>query len=187
MQIARRLQTLGFSCLLLLLCYPLELHAQSAPKDVAGLIQCSIETETGTWSRENPLSVAVKIKNISNGPVDLVGIYSFQLTRADGPPMAYWSPVNILDGTPLKLEAGKVPEGAIHLEPHETKTIDLDVSTLFWNRNISSVWPTQRPIEVVPKGNYDLIFDVETDRRKNSDNIPIVTHIASNKVRISVR
>ena len=187
MQIARCLQTLCFGCLILFLCYPLELHAQSKPKDVAGLIQCSIETETGTWSRENSLSVAVKIKNISNGPVDLVGGYSFQLTRVDDPPMAYWSPVNILDGTPLKLDAGKVPEGAIHLEPHETKAINLDVTKLFWNRNISSVWPNQRLFEVVPKGNYDLIFDVETHRRKNSDNIPIVTHIASNKVRIAVR
>ena len=37
------------------------------------------------------------------------------------------------------------------------------------------------------KGTYDLIFDVETDTRENSDDDPIVTHIASNKVRIAVR
>ena len=73
------------------------------------------------------------------------------------------------------------------LKPHETKTINLDVAKLFWNRNISSVWPNRRLFEVVPKGNYDLSFDVETDRRNNSDNIPIVTHIASNKIGIVVR
>ena len=187
MQIARCLQTLCFGCLILFPGHPLELHAQSKPKDVASLIQCSIQTETGRWSRENRLSVTVKIKSISNGPVDLVGIYSFQLTTVDYPPMTYWSPVNILDGTALKLEDGKVPEGAIHLEPHETKAINLNVDKLFWNRNMSSVWPNQRLFEVVPKGNYDLILEVETDRRKNSDNIPIVAHIASNKVRIAVR
>src|SRR6266480_1991503 len=186
MQIARSLQTLCCGCLILFLCYPLELHSQSRPKDVSGLIQCSIETENGTWSVGNPLSVTLKIKNISNGPVDIVGGYSFELTRADDPPMKYWSPVNILDGTPLKLEAGKVPQGAVHLEPHETKAINFDVTKLFWNRNFSSVWPNQRLFEVVPKGNFDLIFEVETDRRKNSDNIPIVAHIASNKVRIAV-
>ena len=184
MQIARCLR---FGCLILLLCYPLELHPQSRPKDVASLIQYSIETETGTWSLGDPLSVTVKIKNISNGPVDVVGGYSFELTRVDGPPMMYWSPVNILDGTPLKLEAGKVPQGAVHRESHETKAINLDVTKLFWDRNISSVWPNRRLFEVVPKGNYDLIFDVETDRRKNSENIPIVTHIASNKIGIVVR
>jgi len=187
MQIARCLQTLCFGCLISFLCYSLELHAQSKPKAVAGLIQCSIETETGTWSREKPLSVAVKVKNISNGPVDLIGGYSLQLTTVDDPPMTYWSPVNILDGTALELQAGKVPEGAIHLEPHETRAINLNVTKLFWNRNISSIWPNYRLFEVVAKGNYDLIFDVETDRRKNSDNIPIVTHISSNKVRVAVR
>ena len=187
MQIARCLLPLCFACLILFLSYSPELHAQSETKDGAGLVECSIETETGTWSRESPLSVAVKIKNISKGPVDLVGIYSFQLTRADDPPMTYWSPVNILNRTALKLDAGKVPEGAIHLELHEIKPIDLDVAKLLWNRNISSVWPNHGLFEVVPKGNYDLIFDIETDRRTNSDNNPIVAHIVSNKVRIVVR
>jgi hypothetical protein len=101
--------------------------------------------------------------------------------------MTYWSPVNILNRTALKLDAGKVPEGAIHLELHEIKPIDLDVAKLLWNRNISSVWPNHGLFEVVPKGNYDLIFDIETDRRTNSDNNPIVAHIVSNKVRIVVR
>jgi hypothetical protein len=187
MQIARFLKTLCVGCLTLFLCYALELHAQSKPKDVEGLIQSSIETETGTWSRQSPLSVTVKLKNISDEPVDLAGICSFQLTRADAQPMAYWSPVNILDGSPLKLDEGKVPEGTIHLEPHEIKAINLDVSRLLWDRNISSVWPNQSLFEVMPKGIYDLIFDVEIARRTNSDNNPIITHIASNKVRIVVR
>jgi hypothetical protein len=183
MKVARCLHTLCFGCLMLLLCYPLELHAQSKPKKVAGLIQCSVETKTGTWSRGNRLSVAAKIKNISNAPVDLVGVYSFQLTRVDEP-MAYWSPVNILDGTPLKLESGRVPSGTVHLEAHETKTIHIDVSKLLWDRNISSIWPNRELFEVVAKGNYDLILDVQTDWEKNSDN---VAHVASNKIEIVVR
>ena len=187
MQNARCLRMLCFGCLILFLYHPRALYAQSYPKDVAGLIQSSIETKTGTWSRETPLSVAVKMKNISNGPVDLLGIYSFQLIRVDDPPMVYWSPINILDGTPLRLEGGKVPKGAIHLEPHEIKQIDLDVTKLLWDRTISSVWPNQRLFDVVLKGNYDLILDVETVRRTNSENNPIVAHIASNKVRIVVR
>jgi hypothetical protein len=187
MQIVRFLKTLCFGCLTLFLSYPLELHAQSKPKDVEGLVQFSIETETGTWSRESSFSVGVKIKNVSDGPIDLVGICTFQLTRADEPSMAYWSPVNILDGTPLKLDAGKVPKGVIHLEPRETKAINLDVSKLFWNRTLSSVWPNQSLFEVMSKGNYHLIFDVEKDTRKSSDSIPTITHITSNKVKIVVR
>ena len=186
MQIARCFQTLCFGCLILFLCYPVELHAQSKPKDVAVPIQCSIETEPGTWSRGNVVSVTVRIKNIADAPVDIVGHYSFTLTRVDGPPIAYWSPVNIPDGTPVELEAGKVPKSAVHLELHETKAIKLEVTKLFWDRNISSVWPNKTLFEIVPKGNYDLIFDVETDRRKDSDNIPIVTHITSNKIRVVV-
>jgi len=100
--------------------------------------------------------------------------------------MTYWSPINILSGTALKLEAGKVPQGTIHLEPHETTAIILDVTKLFWNRNFSSVWPNQRLFEVVPKGNYDLIFDVQTHGRENSEDTSIVTNIASNKVRVVI-
>ena len=187
MQIARCLQTICFGCLILFLSCPLDLHSQSKPKDVAGPIQCSIETEPGTWSRGNVVSVTVRIKNIAYAPVDIVGHYSFTLTRVDGPPISYWSPVNIPDGTPVELEAGKVPKSAVHLELRETKAIKLDVTKLLWDLNVSSVWPNKMLFEIVPKGNYDLIFDVETDRRKNSDDIPIVTHIVSNKVGIIVR
>src|SRR4030095_316856 len=102
MQIARCLQGVCVFCLILFLSCPLALHAQSKPKSLASLIRSSIETKTETWSRESPLSVAVKIKNTSKGPVDLVGGYSFHLTRADDPSIAYWSPVNVLDGSPGK-------------------------------------------------------------------------------------
>jgi hypothetical protein len=37
--------------------------------------------------------------------------------------------------------------------------------------------------EVVPKGGYDLRFNVETDHRVNSDD---VTHIPSQSVRIAI-
>ena len=187
MQIARCLQTLCFGCLILLLYYPLEIHSQSKPKDVAGTIQCSIKTETATWFPGRGFSVTVRIKNIADGPVDIVGHYSFTLTRVEGPALAYWSPVNISDGTPVELKAGKVPENALHLELHETKAIELDVTKLFWDRNVSSVWPNRTLFEVVPKGNYDLIFDVETDKGENSNNMSVVTHTVSNKVGIIVR
>src|SRR5262245_52660740 len=186
MQIARCLQTLCVGGLIWLLSCPLELHSQSQPKDFESPVECSIETETGTWSRGNAFSVSVRIKNTADRPVDIVGHYNFTLTRVDGPPVAYWSPVSIPDGAPAELKAGKVPENAVHLELHETKTIELDMTKLFWDRNFSSVWPRKTLFEVVPKGNYDLTFGVETAGRKNSDNSPMVVHTVSNKVRITV-
>jgi hypothetical protein len=189
MRIANSLWAFCFGCFVLFLAFPLSFNAQTQGREyVADFIRCSIEIETETWSQGKPIFVVVQVKNISDKAVSVLGTYSFELTTVsdDVPPMAYWSPVNILSGTPLKLRAGKVPEGAIHLEPGETKAMKFELTKLLWNKSISSVWPDQRLFEVVPKGNYDLIFGVETDRGKNSENIPIVTHIASNKVRIEV-
>lgn len=199
-QVTRLLRALCFGWLLLSHCYATALYAQSKSEEpVAASIECAIEAESETWSRGGPILVAVKIRNISDKAVDLVGWYSFELTKdSDSPPTGYWSPVNILNGTPLKLETesewlekgivvGKVPQGAIHLEPHETKEMKFDVTKLSWDKSISSIWPNHGLFVAVPKGDYDLIFDIQTDSRKNSQNVPIFTHIASNKVGVSVR
>lgn len=194
MRIARFIRAFYFCALILFLCLPLELHAQTEGKEyVADFFQCSIEAETQSWSQGRPIFVVVQLKNVSGEDANLLGIYSFELRGV--PPAPYWSPVNILSGTPLELETesegltkggGRAPKGAIHLEAGETKAMRFDLSKLLWNKSFSSIWPYQKLFEVVPKGNYDLIFDVETDRRKNPDNIPYVTHKASNSVRIVV-
>jgi len=190
MRIARVLTASCSICFILVLCHPFALYAQiEAKQNVSDSIQCSIETETESWSTGKPTIVVVQLKNISDTDLDLVGIYSFQLKGIPGP---YWSPVNILSGKPLELEyegngtGGRVPEGLIHLQAGETKAMRFDLSNLLWNQSVSSRWPFQKLFEVVPKGIYHLIFDIQTDRRVSSDNIPDVTHLASNGVRIVV-
>lgn len=192
MRMGRVLRAFCLGCLILSPCLPLDLHAQTVGKeDVAGSVHCTIEVEAETWSQSKPIIVGVQLKNITDRDVKLLGIYTFELRGV--PPIPYWSPADILSGKPLELEydgdgigGGRVPRGAIHLEPGETKALRFDLSNLLWNISGSSRWPHQRLFEVVPKGDYDLLFSVETDQRLNADNIPDVTHIPSNSVRIVV-
>lgn len=206
MRVTRYRRMVCFSFLILFSCLPLCLQAQTEPKEfVAGSIQSSIVVEKETWQRDKPTFVTVKVTNISDHAVNLLGIYSFELTtvgdayamRRGVTATAYWSPVNISSGTPLELKTesewlkkgivvGKVPRGAIHLEPKETKAIKFELSQLHWNKSISSTWPYEPLFEVVPKGSYDLSFDIETDTRKGADDIPRVSHVASNSVRITI-
>jgi hypothetical protein len=66
MRIARFLRAFYFSCLILFLCLPLELRAQTEGKEyVADLIQCSIEIETETWSQGKPAFVVTHIASNS--------------------------------------------------------------------------------------------------------------------------
>ena len=192
MRIVRVLRAFCFGCLILLPCVPLVLHAQTDGSEyVADSIHCLIEVETETWSHVKPILVVVHLKNISAKDVNLLGIYTFELAGVT--PIPYWSPVNILNGKPLELEpdvhgigGGRVPKRVIHLRAGETKAMTFDLSNLLWNTTLSSRWPYQKLFEVVSKGNCDLIFKVETDHRVNADNIPDVTQIASNSVRIVV-
>lgn len=191
MTIARVLRTVCFVCVILSPCLPLELHAQTEGTGyLADSIHCSIEVEAETWSRDKPIVVVVQLKNISDRDLDLLGIYSFEL-RGD-PPTPYWSPVDVLSGKPLQLVyedsggGGRVPKAVIHLGAGDAKSMKFDLSNLLWNNSLSSRWPHQSLFEVVPKGDYDLIFNVETDHRVNSDNSHGVTHIPSKSVRIAV-
>lgn len=178
---------------MLFLCLPPDLHSQTEGKEhAADSVRNSIEVEKENWSESKPIIIVVRLENISDKDISFLGIYSFELKGAPG---LYWSPVNILSGKPLELEneseglkrgGGRVPKGAIHLDRHETKTMKFDLSTLLWNKSFSSVWPNQKLFEVAPRGNYDLIFSIETGWQAKSDNTDDVTHIPSNSVRIVI-
>jgi hypothetical protein len=188
MTIARVLRTVCFVCVILSPFLPLELHAQTeVQRSLADSIHCSIEVEAEKWSRDKPIVVVVRLKNISDRDLDLLGIYSFELRG--NPTTPYWSPVDVLSGKPLQLVyedssgGGRVPKAVIHLGAGDARSMNFDLSNLLWNSSFSSRWPHQGLFEVVPKGGYDLIFNVETDHRVNSDD---VTHIPSQSVRIAI-
>jgi hypothetical protein len=190
MRTARVLRTLRSGGLIFLIFLPLELNAQTEQKaNSADTIQCLIEANP-IWTNENPILVSVRLKNASDKEVNLRGIYTFELTGVPGP---YWSPVNIRTGTPLELEfasdgngGGRVPRDEIHLEPGETREMKLEVSSLSWNKSVSSVWPHKKLFEVVPNGTYDLRFALEAEGQANSDNTPEVIRVVSNSIRIAV-
>ena len=196
---SHRAKGASVACSLLILILPVSLLAQkNSAGPVAGAIQCSIKTETESWSRDKSIPIIVSIKNISDKPVNLVGIYALQLTRSnesrDGKSgTAYWAPVDIRTGSALSLvrdapkSGGKVPKASIHLEPAESREIRLHVDKLFWNLSFSSVWPNQSLFEAVPSGAYDLIFDIETDGRNDAQGYPLVTHVKSNRVKAIIR
>lgn len=99
---------------------------------------------------------------------------------------SYWSPVNIVKGTPLGLKiidpelekkgviVGKVPTTSLHFAINETKTFKIDLTKMGWNDSILSGWPAGTGFEVVPAGMYSLRFEIgKRGRRTRSNEVQI--------------
>lgn len=161
------------------------------------LIKASITIDSDTLARTKAGIVTITLENRSGQEIDLKSTCSFQLNRVTKEAVArkhsvvgdsYWGPVNISDGTPLALKiidpemqkkgivVGQVPKPPLHFAKDEIKTFKVDLTKLYWNATMSSIWPKQPLFEVVPTGSYSLQFRME----KRGSNIE------SNEVNVSV-
>ena len=123
--------------------------------------------------------VTVTIENISGQEIDLKSLCSFELLSMSKEAVtrahrvfgdSYWGPVNMSDGTPLRLEIidpkkqekgiveGRVPKASLHFTKNELKTFKVDLTKLHWNASMGSDWPSWSLFEVVEKGPYALVF-----------------------------
>lgn len=190
--IARRLCRFAATSAMLLLCFVIQTQAQKSA-DVSSTVKASISIESAVIAKQKPATVTVKIENLSGHEINLKSISSFTLFATTEAAIArkfsvngdsYWSPVDLLNTTPLKLEAdpkmlkkgviaGRVPEAVIHFNANETKTFVLDLTRLNWNATMSSLWPRWSIFEAVPKGNYSLEFTIDSDGDLKSNEVNV--------------
>lgn len=157
-------------------------------------IRASIAIDSATLERHKPAIVTITIENISDREIDLNLTSSFKLLNMSKEARArksavvgdtYWSPVNIVTGTPLglrivepeKLEkgvvVGSVPRDSLRFEKNEIRMFKVDLTKVFWNDGILGGWPSESLFEVVPKGSYSLHLEMRGDSRVTSNELNV--------------
>lgn len=159
------------ACSLTVLAF-IDVPAQSQTKATKPpLVKCWIEINSTTISPGKAAIVSVTIENVSSSELKIDVIYSFELLVKSGQAVArdfhvlgdsYWGPVDSSSCTSLVPLNGRVPTVLLHLTPGEAKCFKFDLRSLLWNASMSSIWPHEDLFDVVPKGNYWLVFNVWT-------------------------
>jgi hypothetical protein len=183
------------SALLLLTFHGVALAQNNASPEP--LVKVLIGRDTFAQTPQSALVVSVTIENTSGRDIDFTPVCSFELRslkkealtrRIPAVGDGYWSPVNITTGTPVDLNiidseklkqgvvVGRVPRESLHLAKNEVKTFNVDLTKTFWNDRIRSVWPNQSLSEVVPKGSYSLVFQLQVD----------TANLRSNELKVSL-
>ena len=147
-------------------------------------LKCSIAIDSASIKRDYPAIVSVTVENVSGGELDLKAIYTFELLIVSTQAMArdfstlgdsYWSPLDISSGESLKLPVnGRVPKVPLFLKRDEVKSFRFDLAKLVWNATTRSIWPHEVLFDIVPKGNYWLVFKVSGIRETTSNKIEVV-------------
>ena len=161
-------------------------------------IKASITIDSTTLSRGKPAIVTITLENTSGQELEISSTSSFDLRNLSkesvGRKMVivgdrYWSPVNILEGTPTQLNimdpeklrqgivVGRVPEVTLKFARDETKTFKVDLTKTLWNDSMYSVWPEEDLFKIVPKGTYALSLSLS---KKGAN-------LESNEVQVSVK
>ena len=85
---------------------------------------------------------------------------------------SYWSPLDLSRGTTMELVVnprmlkkgiivGKVPNNTLQMKKDEVKILRFEMANLFWNDTIWGDWPHKTIFEIVPKGHYWLVFELD--------------------------
>lgn len=161
-------------------------------------IKASISIDSTTLSPGKPAIVTITLENTSGQELEISSITSFDLRNLSKESVSrkivivgdrYWSPVNILEGTPTQLNIidperlkqgiviGRVPEVTLKFAKDETKTFKVDLTKTLWNDSMYSVWPEEDLFKIVPKGSYALSLGLQ---KKGAN-------LESNEVQVSVK
>jgi len=163
---------------------------QAAPPE----LKITITIESEKLSRRNPAPVTITIENLSSQILDIKSIGSFRLLSTRKEAIArkhfvfgdsFWSPVNIVAGTPKKLEVvdpelekkgvivGRVTDETLHFESKEVKTFLIDPTKTLWNAENGNDWPRSNLFDVVKKGVYSLEFSIDSSARVKSNAVTV--------------
>ena len=131
-------------------------------------VRCGIDVERGSVWRSGELVVGVRIENVSEDRAEFECIPAFKMAGC-------WCPVDL---------RGKRLGGREHLAlgPGEGVTFKTDLSTLLWDHEYSSVWPSRAFEGVVPAGRHELQLEVEVVGASDDDG----RWIRSNAVGITI-
>jgi len=146
-------------------------HANVAAEDKADVnIRCSVAINDYEWTRIKSAKVHVKIENFAKESESFMVIPSFILeeSRSETGKEAYWGPINLRDGSVRKKES---KPDTLTLKEGESRTLDIDVSKLNWERSISALWPFQSLFSIVPPGQYKFYFELEIVDGRNSKRV----------------
>ena len=133
-------------------------------------IRCTIQVQDRKWTPAVPAFVRGKVENLTEGSLEIhvqpILYLSSKTSSAERD--KYWAPVDLFQDTPLPVDKqplGQKGEGvAIKAIPIKLtfqsrgEAIDfrIDARHIFWEREISSVWPSQELFAAVEPGSYDL-------------------------------
>lgn len=146
------------------------------------LFKISITSDSTILTRDKPALVTVTIENISGAELELSSSGSLHLASLSKESLArkhqvvgdsYWSPVNLADSTTTEIKitdedklkqgivVGRAAQVPIQFSKDETKTFKIDLTKVFWNASMSSMWPTEFLFKVVRKGTYSLSVNMK--------------------------
>jgi len=194
----------------LLFCGFSSLHGQQVPN-----IALTISSEQDIWTKGLPVTVNIRIDNLSSEEVALPSGISFSLddgTRGtDSPTMrngAYYAPFSFhkdyssnvgrcksdLDETNVRREGPIVTifrdDIALKVRAGEKKGFQINLAGLCWAHQISSMYPMSELFSVAKKGHYTLYFSMRfrtgTEVR-DGISIPISTSVKSNELRVNIK
>jgi len=126
-------------------------------------VGCTVHVQDFQWTPTAPAIVSGNVENLTEGPLEISlrpALYlSSKTSSADRD--RYWAPVDLFGDGPLPVDNGK---GGIRARPikltfktkGESLDFRLDAQRVFWAREISSVWPSQKLFVAVEPGSYDL-------------------------------
>jgi hypothetical protein len=185
-------------CLVVLAFHGLAIAQKKSVDAPAPQIKTSIAIESATLARDQSAIVTLTIQNLSGKELDLKAIGSFDLKNLSKESATrkhpvvgdrYWGPANISTSKPTELKiidpekqkqgivVGQVPRVSLQFATDETKTFKVDLTKLFWNDAMSSIWPEEPLFKVVPKGTYALSFGMSLQG----------VHLESNEVEVSLK
>jgi hypothetical protein len=156
-------------------------------------IKTQISIESDKLTPQKPALVTISIENLSEEKIELRALASFELLKNSEESIArnftvrgdsYWSPFDLVTGrskqlvtNPEMLKKGIVEGGVVpatmQLEGKGTKTMNVNLTELFWNASMSSTWPYENLFKAIPKGRYWLAFELENKGHIRSNQIDV--------------
>jgi len=118
-------------------------------------VRCAITTQSASFAAGAKVPVAIRIENVSDGPVSLTLLPYFTLT--DSFPR-YMALTDIIGKDP---DFGHNSRFVLTLDKGKSLTSEIDIASLLWALTIQSSPPVKKLYELVPVGSYTLRLEME--------------------------
>jgi hypothetical protein len=139
-------------------------------------IACAITLESTEWQPNSPAVIRGVVTNLSDHSAHFTVEPTLLLRSKNPEGDSYWSPVDVFRDVPLPTSTRLIGKGskkaqviqarAIPLKfdrGHQEVQFQIDASHLLWEKQISSVWPSQQLFSAVKAGAYSLTLLLGTN------------------------